>query len=70
MSEIAEALADALLMFWQALNDNQRRYVLLGVLWVGALAVWLPVEKRRREAEEARMVDAVAHRVLELSRGR
>jgi type II secretory pathway component PulM len=57
--EIAEKLADALTMFWQALDERERRLLALGVAWLVAMIALAPVERSRRQRER----DEIAQRV-------
>lgn len=65
--EIAEKLADALTMFWQALDDRERRLLVLGVAWLGAVIVMAPVERSRRQRERDEIAQRVALYLKELS---
>lgn len=57
--EIAEKLADALSMFWQSLDERERRLFVLGVAWLAATIAVAPLERRRRQRE----LDEIAGRV-------
>lgn len=60
MNEIAAKFADALSMFWLALDEHERRLLLIGAAWlVGSVALGV-AERKRRQAE----LDAVAEQVL------
>ena len=66
MNEIAAKLADALAMFWQSLDEQERRLLMIGVLWLAAALVSVPLERSRKERERQELVEAVAER---MSRG-
>lgn len=61
---IASKLADALVMFWQALDEQERKLIVVGCAYLIALAIWGPVERRRREAERSALADEVVQRLL------
>ena len=63
MGEIVEKLADSLSMFWQSLSLEERRLVLVGVVWVGLSVYSLTAGRRRQERERAQLADLVAERV-------
>ncbi len=63
MNEIAAKLGDALSMFWQSLDQRERQLVLIGCAWLVALAVWTPIERRRRERERELLAEAVGRRL-------
>lgn len=65
MSEIATKLADALSMFWQSLDERERRLLVLGTLWLGAMLVAAPIERGRREREQAELAARIEARVIE-----
>lgn len=69
MSEIAAKLVDALSMFWQSLDDRERRLLAIGSLYLLATIVAVPVERRRREREQAELVELVAARLEADRRG-
>lgn len=54
-------------MFWQALDEQERRLFLAGAVWLVLVAVTMLREPARRERERRDMVDAV---VRELHSGR
>ena len=58
--EIAEKLADALSMFWQSLDEKERRLFVLGVAWLGAMIALAPLERARREREREQIAERVA----------
>lgn len=60
MNEIAAKLADALSMFWQSLDERERQLVLVGAAYLVALAVWTPLERRRKAREREEIADAIA----------
>jgi type II secretory pathway component PulM len=70
MSEIAAKLVDSLSMFWQSLDDRERRLLALGVAYLAALVVLLPVEQRRKQRERGELADEVARLLVERSGGR
>lgn len=63
--EIPAKLADALLMFWQALDDQERRMLVVGCAWAVALVVSSVGANQRRERER----NEIAARVLHELRG-
>lgn len=65
MSEIAAKFADALSMFWLALDDRERRMILLGAAWLVASVALAAAERRRREQELDDVADRVAARLQE-----
>lgn len=65
MNEIATKFADALSMFWQSLDDRERRLLLLGGLWLGAMIVAAPLERGRREREQAELAERIEARLTE-----
>ncbi len=70
MNEIATKLADALSMFWQSLDDRERRLLVLGTLWVTAMIVAAPIERNRREREQSELAERIEARLAErLTRG-
>lgn len=60
MSEIAGKLADALSMFWQSLDDRERKLLAVGVAYVAAMIVLAPIERQRKQRERAELVEDVA----------
>lgn len=64
MNEIAAKLADALSMFWQSLDEQERRLLGLGVLYLAALLVVGPLERRRRQREQDELAERVARRLI------
>lgn len=60
MGEIVGKLADSLSMFWQALDEQERRLVIVGAVWIVAMAANVPLEQRRRRSER----DEIAAQVL------
>lgn len=65
MHEIAAKFADALSMFWQALDDQERRLLALGIAWLLASIVLATAERGRRERELDEVADRVAARLVE-----
>ncbi len=63
MSEIAGKFADALLMFWQSLSDEERRALAVGAAWVGYMLVQVPLARAREERERNLLADALAERL-------
>lgn len=63
--EIAAKLADALSMFWQSLDEHERRLLAVGIAYVGAMIVVGVHERRRKEAELDALSDRVAARLVE-----
>jgi type II secretory pathway component PulM len=59
-SEIAAKLADALSMFWQSLDERERRLLALGAVWVAVSLAMMPLERRRKEREEAELIERLA----------
>jgi len=67
-SEIAAKLADALSMFWQSLDDQERRLLVLGAVWLAAALALGPIERRRKEREEAELIERLAQALDERRR--
>lgn len=67
MNEIAAKLADALSMFWLALDERERRLLVVGVAWLGASIVLAAMERQRKERELDEVADRVAARLVERS---
>jgi hypothetical protein len=65
VNEIAAKLVDALSMFWQSLDEQERRLLAIGVAYVAAMIVLAPVERRRKEQEREELATAVARRLAE-----
>lgn len=65
MSEIAEKLADALSMFWLALDEHERRLLLIGAAWLVGSVVLGVAERKRKERELEELADRVAQRLVE-----
>lgn len=65
MNEIVTKLADALSMFWQALDDHERRLLVAGVAWVSASLVLGAVERKRKARELDELAERVAARLAE-----
>lgn len=63
--EIAAKFADALSMFWQSLDERERRLLLVGTLWLGAMIVAAPIERGRREREQAELAERIEARLHE-----
>jgi type II secretory pathway component PulM len=68
VSEIATKLADALSMFWESLDERERRLLALGVAYVAAMIVVAPLERRRKQSEREELAVEVA-RILEARAG-
>lgn len=64
--EIAEKLADALTMFWQALDEKERRLLVLGTAWLVAMIALAPVERSRRQRERDEIAERVATYLKEI----
>ena len=65
MGEIAEKLADALSMFWQSLDERERRLLVLGVAYLGAVIVLAPLQQRQRRQEREELAEELARRLVE-----
>jgi hypothetical protein len=65
MNEIVAKLADSLSMFWQSLDDQERRLLVLGVAWVAASVVLGAVERQRKARELDELAERVAARLRE-----
>jgi hypothetical protein len=65
VQEIAAKLADALSMFWQSLDDHERRLFALGVAWLLASIVMGAAERKRKQRELDELADSVARRLAE-----
>lgn len=65
--EIAAKLADALSMFWQSLDDRERRLLALGVAYLAAMIVVTPIERQRRRQEREELATEVARLLVERS---
>lgn len=63
MNEIAAKLADALAMFWQSLDEQERRLLMIGGLWLAAALISVPSERARKARERQELVEAVAERL-------
>lgn len=63
MNEIAAKLADALAMFWQSLDEQERRLLMIGGLWLAAALISVPMERSRKARERQELVEAVAERL-------
>jgi type II secretory pathway component PulM len=70
VGSIAEKLADALSMWWQALDERERQLVLVGAAYLVALAVWTPLERRRKARERDEFAAAVARHLTASGGGR
>jgi type II secretory pathway component PulM len=68
-SEIAAKLVDALSMFWQSLDERERRLLAIGAAWVAVSLVMLPLERRRKEREEAELIERLAAAIEVRQRG-
>lgn len=58
--EIAAKLADALSMFWQALDERERKLLLIAVVWIVAAVALRPVQQRKANEERQRLAAEVA----------
>lgn len=56
MNEIVAKLADSLSMFWQALDERERRLFALGVAWVVGSFVLAAAERGRKQREKEEWV--------------
>lgn len=65
MGAIAEKLVDALAMFWQALDDQERRLLVAGTVWAAVSVAAAVSSRRQQERERAELVEQVAARVQE-----
>lgn len=65
MNEIAAKLADAMSMFWQSLDERERRLLAVGVAYVLAMIVVRPMERRRHEREQEELADKVARALMD-----
>lgn len=63
MSEIAEKFADALAMFWQSLDAEEKRALAFGVAWVVYSVVQIPLARARQDRDTQMLADAVAERL-------
>jgi hypothetical protein len=70
VSDIAAKLADALSMFWQSLDERERRLLVLGTLWLGAMVVAAPLERNRREREQSELAERIEQRLAARLGGR
>jgi hypothetical protein len=61
--EIAEKLRDALSMFWQSLDTDERRILIGGIAWVMLSLVATVAQERRREWEREQIAESVARRL-------
>lgn len=70
MDGISAKLLDALSMFWSSLDERERRLLLLGVAYLAAVAVWAPLERRRRLREREELIVEISRRAaLEVRNG-
>jgi type II secretory pathway component PulM len=68
MNEIAAKLADALNMFWQSLDERERRLLALAIAYGLAMIVVAPMERRRKEREQEELAEKVARALVEAGR--
>lgn len=69
MTEIAAKFVSAMSGFWWALDEQERRLVLLGLAYLAAMIVWVPLERSRKERERQELADEVARILVERSGG-
>lgn len=62
MGEIAGKLNDAAGMFWQSLDDRERRLLLIGGLYF-AFSVYSMVAAKQREWQHEELVDEVLEKI-------
>jgi hypothetical protein len=65
VQEIAAKFADALSMFWLALDEQERRLLLLGAAWLVGSVALAAVERQRKEREQEELVERVVARLHE-----
>ena len=65
MQEIAAKLADALSMFWQSLDDRERKLLALGVAYLAAMVVVTPIERQRKRREREELAADVARLLVQ-----
>jgi type II secretory pathway component PulM len=70
MQEIVAKLTDALSMFWQSLDERERRLLALGVAYLAAMIVVAPIERRRKQNEREELATEVARLLVERGGGR
>jgi hypothetical protein len=61
---IVERAADAAVMFWQSLDDREKRMLAVGVIWAAYVLVSVPVSKARQDRDRQLLADAVAERLV------
>lgn len=62
---VLEKLSDALLMFWQALDEQEKKLLVVGVVWLGATVIMIPVSRGKAERERDLLVDRVVERLAD-----
>jgi hypothetical protein len=63
MSEIMGKFASSMSGFWWSLDDQERRLLVYGVLYLAALVVAIPMTKARDQKRQDELADAVAERL-------
>ena len=51
-------------MFWQSLDDREKRMLAVGVIWAAYVLVSVPVSKARQDRDRQLLADAVAERLV------
>lgn len=60
---VVERFTDAAAMFWQSLNDSERRALVVGACWLAYFVATVPLERARNDRERDRLADAIAERL-------
>lgn len=60
MTEIAAKFASAMSGFWWALDERERRLLIMGLVLLAWALVSLPLERQRRERERSELAAEVA----------
>ena len=60
---IVERLGDAALMFWQSLDERERRVVVFGLVYAVYLLVQIPLEAKRQENDRRELAAAIAQEI-------
>lgn len=63
MIEIMGKFASSMSGFWWSLDDQERRLLVLGLAWVAATIVLVPVSRAKAERERQELVDQVTERL-------
>lgn len=63
MGEIAAKLLDAASMFWQALDDHERRLLIIGAAYLVATVALSASERSRQARERDQLVEDVVQRL-------